>query len=92
MPEYLVRLWVHEEESGLLPDVTIRAEQQIHAAAVALHHFISIGAPIRRDAYLECEPRESLYLRVADVIDWLNSAEGHAFAREWNLSREISLE
>jgi hypothetical protein len=90
--EYLVRLWVHEAQDGLVQDITIRADKQIHAAAVALHHFISIGVPIRQDAYLECEPREGLCLRVCDVIDWLQSPEGHAFAGEWNLSREFTIE
>ena len=92
MSEYLVRLWVHEAEDGLLPNVTICADKQIHAAAVALHHFISLGAPIRPHSYLECEPGDGLCLRVCDVIDWLRSPEGHALAAEWNLTREVTIE
>jgi hypothetical protein len=86
VPQYLVRLWVHDADDGLLPEITIRANRRLEAAALALQHFVWSNRPIRLHSYLECEPHDGTWLRVADVLNWLQSAEGCPFAIEWNLS------
>jgi hypothetical protein len=80
VPRYLFRLWVHDAGDGLLPEITIRAEAKMPAAALALHHFVSLGRPISSDSYLESEPRDGMCLRVHDVLAWLQSPEGQTFA------------
>jgi hypothetical protein len=65
-------LWVHEAADGLLPEVTVTADGQLPAAALALRHFIASGRPVGIDSYLECEPRDGHALRVADVLRWLH--------------------
>ena len=90
MPEYSFRLWVHEAEDGLLPEVTIRASNRMQAAALALQHFLWIDRPMRLRSYLQCEPPDDSYLRIGDVLNWLRSAEGRAFARECSLAVEAT--
>ena len=82
MPSYLFRLWVHDAGDGLLPEITIRAEAKMPAAALALQHFVRLGRPISSDSYLESEPPDGMCLRVRDVLAWLQCPEGQAFARE----------
>lgn len=90
MPEYLFRLWVSEAEDGLLPEITIRADNRMQAAALAVQHFLWIDRPMRLRSYLQCEPHDERDLRIGDVLNWLRSAEGRAFARESNFSVEAT--
>ena len=55
MAEFLFRLWVHEAEDGLVPEVVVAADTKMQAAATALEHFVSIGRPIYASSYLECD-------------------------------------
>lgn len=77
MANFLVRLWVHDAEDGLLPEVAVTAETKFHAAALALRHFVSCARPLGLDSYLQCEPCDGEGLRVCDVLDWLNSRGVH---------------
>ena len=84
MSHFVVRLWVHFAEDGLLPEITVQADTQMHAAALALDHFIAIHRSVAPDSYLQCEPCDSRYLRVRDVVEWLQTAEGRRFQhRPW---------
>ena len=79
MRSYVLRLWVHEAEDGLLSEVVIRANTRMEAAAEALHYFICLSRPVTLDAYLECDPNDGEYLRVRHVLEWMrNSANGRA--------------
>ena len=80
MSEFVCRLWVHWAEDGLLPEVTVQADTQIEAAALALDQFIAMNRALDRDAYLQCEPCGSESLRVRDVLDWLRTPQGRAFS------------
>ena len=80
MSQFVVRLWVHDAEDGLLPEIAVQAETQMHAAALALHHFIAIDRSLAPDSYLECEPCDSQYLRVHDVMEWLKTSAGRRFS------------
>src|SRR5687767_8536103 len=80
MSEFVCRLWVHWAEDGLLPEVTVQADTQIEAAALALDHFIALNRALDGDAYLQCEPCGSAWLRVRDVLDWLRTPEGRTFS------------
>jgi hypothetical protein len=75
LANYLFRLWVHEAEDGLLPEVSITAESKMEAAALALRHFIDLGRPFRPHSYLQCEPHDGEGLRVADVLPHLSEAD-----------------
>lgn len=85
MPSFLFRLWAHEAEDGLLAEIIITAPEKMPAAALALQHFVWMGRPMSPDSYLESEPDDGRYLRVRDVLTWVQSAEGRMFAREWAL-------
>ena len=80
MSEFVCRLWVHWAEDGLLPELTVQADTQIEAAALALDHFIALNRALDGDAYLQCEPCGSEWLRVRDVLDWLRTPEGRTFS------------
>jgi hypothetical protein len=82
--EFLIRLWTHEAEDGLLPEVNVTADSRIEAAALALQHFVSIGRPMTLNSYLECEPRGDEALRAADVLRWLNATGGDLFYVQGN--------
>ncbi|HUE89753.1 MAG TPA: hypothetical protein VMO26_27060 [Vicinamibacterales bacterium] len=73
MRAFVFRLWVHDVEDGLVPEVAVRAETRMQAAAIALQHFISIARPFSADSYLECDPHEGEYLRVRHVIPLLRA-------------------
>jgi hypothetical protein len=64
----------------MLPELTVQADRQIEAAALALNHFIAMNRALDGDAYLQCEPFGSEWLRVRDVLDWLRTPEGRAFS------------
>jgi hypothetical protein len=80
MSQFVVRLWVHDAEDGLVPEIAVQADTQMQAAALALNHFIAINRSVAPDSYLQCEPCESRYLRVRDVTEWLETAEGRRFS------------
>jgi hypothetical protein len=80
VPEFLFRLWVHYAEDSLVPEVVVRANTKMEAAAIALHHFLVMERPLDSYSYLQCEPDDGQYLRVGHVLDWLTTPEGRAFA------------
>ena len=86
MASFLFRLWAHEAEDGLLPEVVVTADTRMQAAALALRHFVSRGRPIGLRSYLECEPAAGKGLRVIDVLTWLNQQGTDVF---WLLDEEL---
>jgi hypothetical protein len=78
---YLIRLWVHECEDGLLPETIVEADTPLEAAAVALGQFEAMGRLVTPDGYLECEPRCETHLRVRHVMSWRESPIGAAVLR-----------
>jgi hypothetical protein len=81
MYEFVFRLWVHWAEDGLLPEITVQADTPMQAAALALGHFIAMNRPLDEKSYLHCEPAGNQCLRVQDVLDWLQTAEGRSFSK-----------
>ena len=73
MRSFVFRLWAHDAEDGLVPEVAVRAETRMQAAVMALQHFISLSRPFTADSYLECEPHDGEYLRVRHVVEWLQT-------------------
>jgi hypothetical protein len=71
---------VHCADDGLLPEITVDANTQIEAAALALHYFIAMNRALDGHSYLESEPCGSQCLRVQHVLDWLQTPEGRHFS------------
>jgi hypothetical protein len=88
--DYLIRLWTHDAEDGLVPEITVVADTRLEAAAMALQHFVSIGRPISLDSYLECEPQDGEGLRAAEVLRWLNASGGDLFYFHGEVDRDVA--
>lgn len=73
---FVIRLWVHEAEDGLVPEAVVEANTAIEAAALALRDFEAMGRPTSPNGYLQCEPNASTPLRVKDVLAWRATAVG----------------
>ena len=86
MSEFVFRLWAHWAEDGILPEITVHADTQIQAAAVALHYFIGINRPLDEESYLQCEMRGSQGLTVQHVLDWLRTPDGRSFSKDMALT------
>jgi hypothetical protein len=62
-----------------VPEVVVAADTKAEAAALALGYFISKSRPLDAASYLQSEPQDAEYLRVHDVLRWLETPEGRAF-------------